>query len=221
LKVGKLKVEGQEVRSVTKPAGRTAFSFQLSTFNFQLANLQLAMHYEAAFEDYLRARGVPYVVADQTHRAILADSKIKSFDFLVYGAGGVNLLIDVKGRRARSAGPGRAPALQNWVTRGDIDGLSRWQEVFGPGFRAVLMFAFWLGGEPALPADGTDPAAATPADKSEARSTHRFRGAIYRFRGVRLDDYVRGMRVRSPKWETVCLPAGFFRDYSRPADDFL
>ena len=41
-------------------------------------------HYEAAFEAYLRARGVPYVAVDEARRSVLADSSsIKSLDFIV------------------------------------------------------------------------------------------------------------------------------------------
>lgn len=83
-------------------------------------------HYEAAFEDYLRARQIPYVAVDEARKALLppgavptvrvavdaprgaADGSstpefgepiaLKCFDFVVYSESG-NLLIDVKGRK--------------------------------------------------------------------------------------------------------------------------
>jgi hypothetical protein len=36
-------------------------------------------HYEAAFEEYLRSRGVPYVAVDEAKRSLLSDgASIKS-----------------------------------------------------------------------------------------------------------------------------------------------
>ena len=58
------------------------------------------IHYEAAFEDYLRSRGVPYVPVDEAKRAIFAGDKLKSFDFLVYPGGQRHWIVDVKGRPA-------------------------------------------------------------------------------------------------------------------------
>ena len=38
-------------------------------------------HYEAAFEEYLRGRGVPYVAVDEAKRSVLSDGgSIKSLD---------------------------------------------------------------------------------------------------------------------------------------------
>ena len=41
-------------------------------------------HYEAAFEEYFRSRGVPYVAVDEAKRSVLSDGgSIKSLDFIV------------------------------------------------------------------------------------------------------------------------------------------
>ena len=56
--------------------------------------------YEAAFEEYLRARGVPYVAVDEARRSVLAEGgSLKSLDFIVSTPGPVTWLVDVKGRR--------------------------------------------------------------------------------------------------------------------------
>ena len=60
------------------------------------------VHYEAAFEGYLRHRGMPYVAVDEAKRALFATAKLKSFDFVVYSKTGPNLLVDVKGRSCRN-----------------------------------------------------------------------------------------------------------------------
>jgi hypothetical protein len=41
-------------------------------------------HYEAAFEEFLRSRGVPYVAVDEAKRSLMSDgASIKSLDFIV------------------------------------------------------------------------------------------------------------------------------------------
>jgi hypothetical protein len=162
------------------------------------------VHYEAAFEDYLRTRQAPYIAVDETHRALFSGVKLKSFDFLVYASSGDTLIVDVKGRRLPISGA-RSRSPQNWVTREDAESLGRWQEVFGTGFTAVFMFAYWLDGPP------------PPGDTG----VHGYEGGFYRFTGIRLEDYVRHARVRSTRWQTLTLPAGIFRENSRPAAVFL
>jgi hypothetical protein len=49
------------------------------------------VHYEAAFEAYLRDKGIPCVVVDEAKRALFANAKLKSFDFVVYSKSGPNL----------------------------------------------------------------------------------------------------------------------------------
>ena len=58
-----------------------------------------SIHYEAAFEAFLRDRGIPYVAVDEAKKALFADARLKSFDFVVYSKNGPNLLVDVKGRQ--------------------------------------------------------------------------------------------------------------------------
>lgn len=82
-------------------------------------------HYEKAFEDFLRARRIPYVAVDEAKKALLPESAalatverdgegravhsaLKSFDFVLYGHG-VNLLAEVKGRRIPRARPRSGP----------------------------------------------------------------------------------------------------------------
>lgn len=94
-----------------------------------------SLHYEAAFEDYLRKNGLPYIAVDEAKKALFAGAKLKSFDFVVYRPTGQNLLVDVKGRLCPLR---KSTTLQNWTTREDIDDLRQWQEIFGDGFSAVF-----------------------------------------------------------------------------------
>ena len=51
-------------------------------------------------------------------KALFANAKLKSFDFVVYSKSGPNLLVDVKGRQVRrGAGKG---SFETWTTEQDV-----------------------------------------------------------------------------------------------------
>ena len=60
-------------------------------------------HYEAAFEAHIRALRVPCVATNEAKRAIFDDVGVKNPDFLLYPRQGPNLVVEVKGKRARNA----------------------------------------------------------------------------------------------------------------------
>jgi hypothetical protein len=167
-------------------------------------------HYEAAFEDYLRAKGWPYVAVDEAKKAIFVSAALKSFDFVVYSSTGPNLIVDVKGRKFpdTSGGKSRGPARvwENWVTRGDVEGLQQWQEVFGSAFVAVLVFAYWLQG---------------PPQRAPFGDVHVFRERQYAFLGIPLAAYLTAARPRSAKWQTVAVPAARFARAAADVSTFL
>jgi hypothetical protein len=163
------------------------------------------IHYEAAFEEYLQTRQIPYVAVDEAKRAAFRDAKLKSFDFIVYAGNNTNWLVDVKGRRWVARARQRKPAWENWVTQADLDGLEQWEEVFGAGFRALLVFAYWLQVDADPPPE----------------IVHAFRGERYVFAGVPLSEYRSHARVRSPKWGTVNMPTGEFARFVRPLADWV
>lgn len=183
-------------------------------------------HYELAFEDYLRARRIPYVAVDEAKKALLPGSgqfaatpcnnpAVKSFDFVLYGSG-QNLLVEVKGRRLprSKAKPRvnpsnpflfRAPpprsSLQNWVTLDDVQSLQTWASLFGDGFEAAFVFVYWCEEQP---------------PDALFQEVFENRGNWYALRTVSLADYARCMKVRSPQWRTVHLPTAVFDRISRP-----
>jgi hypothetical protein len=165
-------------------------------------------HYEAAFEAFLRGRGVGFVAVDEARRSLLGESDVKSVDFIVVGPRDARLVVDVKGRRFPGGGPDRpVKSWQNWATREDVDGLVRWTGVLGPGFRGVLAFVFHIVRPFALPADTPD--------------LFAFRDEAYLMRAVEVWDYREHMTPRSEKWGTVHLPAADFRKVVRPFSSFL
>lgn len=160
------------------------------------------VHYEAAFEAFLRERKTPYVAVDEAKKALFSNAKLKSFDFVVYSQAGPNLLIDVKGRQARQTAGGRG--YQSWATERDVEDLMQWQQVFGEGFVAVLAFLYWID-PPLLP----------------ERGVFEFRDRSYLLMGIDLAEYRDHMRRRSAKWETVSLTAESFRQLARPLESWL
>ncbi len=163
------------------------------------------IHYECAFEDCLRSQQIPYVAVDEAKKAIFRDARLKSFDFIVYSSNQTNWLADIKGRRWFRRGQQTKPAWENWVTQEDLDGLQAWEEVFGPGFAGLLVFAYWL-----------EPDAQPPPE-----IVHVFRQQRYVFAGVPLEDYRVHARVRSPKWGTVNMPTAEFARHVRPLRELL
>ncbi len=160
------------------------------------------LHYEAAFEDYLRQKGLPYIAVDEAKKALFAGAKLKSFDFVVYRPNGKNLLVDVKGRKLNPANA----SLQNWTTREDIDDLRQWQEIFGDGFTAIFLFMFhW----PARP------------ETSPLKEMQLFHEKWYSTLAISVADYREFMKPRSQAWGTVHLPAKEFRRLAKPFEEWI
>ena len=163
-------------------------------------------HYEAAFEEYLRWRGVPYVAVDESRRSLLAEGEsLKSLDFIVSSSGGTSWLVDVKGRRFPSGSAGKQ-YWKNWSTHDDLESLTRWEAIFGAGFRGLLVFAYNIVGDRA------------PLAKEQL---FEHRGALYAFLGLPLCDYVAHCRRISIRWDTVSMPAADFRRLAKHVDEFL
>ena len=162
-------------------------------------------HYESAFEEYLRGRGVPYVAVDEARRSLMAGAaSLKSLDFIV-AAGAVTWLVDVKGRHFPS-GDEQKQYWKNWSTRDDLESLRRWELLFGEGFRGLFVFAYEILGDRApLPAD----------------QLFVHRGRWYGFVGVELRDYSAHARPISPSWDTLAMPTADFRRLARPLDELV
>lgn len=159
---------------------------------------QRRFHYERAFEHYLRAKAIAYVSVDEARKAFDGPAKLKNFDFVVYGSGGENLLVDVKGRKHT----GRSgKALDNWVTADDVECLTRWQEVFGKDFAGALVFLYWCEAQP---------------PDALFLETFSFADRWYAVLAVKIDEYRNHMTRRSVKWDTVHVPAERFAEISRP-----
>ena len=163
-------------------------------------------HYERAFENWLIDNRIQYVAVDEHKRAAFGHSKIKSFDFLLYPANQQIIIAEVKGRLFKGTSFAKLTGFECWVTTEDIDGLVRWQEVFGPEHTAVFIFAYKIEN---IDVD------------FDGREAFHLDGNRYIFFAVKLNDYRKFMKRRSPKWQTVTLPADKFRKYAVQISEFL
>jgi hypothetical protein len=183
-------------------ADASAARLQSSLSHKDVAVADRSVHSEAAFEAFLRDKGIPCVAVDEAKKALFSNAKLKSFDFVVYSKSGPTLLIDVKGRQMRSATSRRS--FESWTTEQDVADLMQWEQVFGEGYKAVLTFIYWI-----------DP----PLTPEPGMFCHK--GRWYLLMGVDLGEYRNHMRRRSVKWETVALPADDFRSLARPIESWL
>lgn len=164
-------------------------------------------HYENAFEAYLERRGIPCVAIEDVKHYAKGRAGLKLFDYIVYPADGRACLVDVKGRKSNGVGRDGEPRQKTWVTRGDIEGLTEWGEVFGCEFVPAFVFAYWLSD--------------SEGKTDELIDTGRyfaFAGRTYSFWLVPLAAYVRHQRPLSKRWDTVTVGREAFRDISRSLD---
>ena len=153
-------------------------------------------HYERAFQNWLTDNHIKYTTVDEHKRAAFGRSKVKSFDFLLYPPDGQIIIAEVKGRKFKGTSFEKLTGFECWATAEDIEGLNRWQEVFGAGHTAVFVFAYKVEN---IDVD------------FDGRDIYDFNEDRYVFFAVKLDDYRRFMKRRSPRWQTVTLPADKFR----------
>ncbi len=163
-------------------------------------------HYERAFENWLTDNCIEYVAVDEHKRATFGHTDIKSFDFLLYPPGGQIVIAEVKGRTFRGTSLANLAGLECWVTAEDVDGLTKWQQIFGEDYRAVFVFAYRIEN---IDVD------------FNGRDVFEFDSNRYLFFCIKLDDYRRFMKRRSPKWQTVTLPADKFRQCAVQLSEFL
>lgn len=173
-------------------------------------------HYERAFESWLIDNNIQYVTVDEQKRAAFPASslsaeasdlcKFKSFDFLLYPSNQQVIIAEVKGRVFKGTSFAKLAGFECWVTAEDIDGLTKWQEVFGQGYAAFFVFAYKIEN---IDVD------------FDGREVYDFDANRYMFFAVKLDDYREFMKRRSPKWQTVTLPADKFRQCSVQMQNLL
>jgi hypothetical protein len=163
-------------------------------------------HYEAAFEEWVREARIPYVMVDEKRRALADGGSMKSLDFILSRPGRENLLVDVKGRKYPGSHRSDGGKWTNWAHQEDLHCMLEWEQLFGSGFRALLVFAYEV---------------LHPEKYPELEPYFAFRNRYYSFFGVWADDYRARDRLISPSWETVGLTADEYRAVRFPLHELL
>jgi hypothetical protein len=153
-------------------------------------------HYEKAFENWLIDNCVKFTAIDQSKRAAFGKVKLKSFDFLLYRKNEPVIIAEVKGRIFKGTTFEKLRRFECWVLADDVEGLLQWQNVFGKGHEAYFIFAYDIEN---IDVD------------FDGRAVYESAGRRYAFSAIKLDDYRKFMKLRSPKWRTVTLGADDFR----------
>ncbi len=89
------------------------------------------------------------------------------------------------------------------MTREDLEGLRKWEGVFGNEFETGLVFVYWLIG---------------PPDREPDTYIHMFRNEYYAFLWISASDYAAHARRHSPKWDTLTVPTKALRNLVKPVD---
>jgi len=169
-----------------------------------------SIKYEAAFEDYLRIKGVPYVATNEARRALRCGLSIKSVDFLVTVPDMSNLIVEVKGKRFPYRKRSGRNYWESWIHREDIDSLYEWADVLGPDFKPLLVFVYELESL-------TDRHVSGP----NFASLYYFRGKDFAIMGIEVSEFARASRVRSSSWDAVDMPVASFVKALKPFGYFL
>lgn len=193
-------------------------------------------HYEHAFEEFLRARRIPYVAVDEAKKALLPESaslvvqepdfldpaappkpsSLKSFDFVLYGKGS-NLLVEVKGRRISR--PRRRPSIGPTLALGTglkppprarLDSWATYDDI-----ESLTRWQALFGPEFEAALVFVYWCDEQPPD-ALFEEIYEHRGRWYAIRAVTLAAYSQAMKVRSPRWRTVHVPPSIFERISRP-----
>jgi hypothetical protein len=163
-------------------------------------------HYERAFEGWLIDHQVEYLRADEHKRIGTPRESVKNFDFLLCARSGQCFIVEVKGRTFHGTNLTDMTGLECWVTLDDVQGLRMWQQALGADHEAVFVFTYRI---------------ASVDIELDGRETLIMDEETYVFFCISVDDYHRNMKRRSPKWQTVTLPAEVFRRHARELKDLL
>jgi hypothetical protein len=162
--------------------------------------------YEQAFESFLAENKIPFVWVDQSKRPEFFDEGVKNFDFLLYRDSECPVLVELKGRTFKGNSLAGLRGLDGWATFEDVQALSQWLSRFHqniPAAEAFFVFAFRF---------------ANIDVETDGLAVYDYSGERYLFLAIPLEKYAKAMKIRSPKWQTVTLPAEDFRRWAIPMD---
>ncbi|AQQ08820.1 hypothetical protein L21SP3_00611 [Sedimentisphaera cyanobacteriorum] len=153
--------------------------------------------YETVFSYWLEESGLDFEYIPQSGK-----TSLKRFDFLV-SFPDFFAAVELKGRTVRTRRKITCSSFQNWITSADRDFISKAKQ---EGFVPLFVFAYRLD----------NPFCQCEYDIDYTLSEDRFI-----FRAVEAEKYLQNARVRSPRWNTICLSSMAFQELAIPAAELL
>ena len=165
--------------------------------------------YEQAFECFLAENKLPFIWIDQSKCLEFQNCHVKNFDFLISPNTDSPILVELKGRTFKGTSLAGLKGLDGWATFEDVQSLSHWLDQFqkdAPLTQAVFVFAFRF---------------ANIDIETDGWCVYDYSGEQFLFLAIPLQKYAETMKIRSPKWQTVTLPAEDFRQWALPIEEML
>jgi hypothetical protein len=164
-------------------------------------------NYETMFEELLRNCRIPYVAVDEQRRPITSWGTIKNFDFIINSAGG-NYILDIKGKLfPQESYDGKSRLYwQNWIHDNDLEGLSFWQDIFGPHFTPLIVFTYQL---------------VYPDSIFQFDDLFTYKEKCYGLVACNFNDYRNNALVRSAKWNVYHVKKEKFLKIIKPLRTFV
>ena len=151
-------------------------------------------HYEAAFEAYLKDKGLSYIAIDETRPALYGAKTLKNLDFIVHATLLRTCSSTSRAGDFRQAHPTKPRAVwECWSTSDDLEALDSLAPAVWLGYQGLLLFLYDIDpGSPACPTtskiSGVSAAIAICCGRSPP--------TIIKCTSA----------LRSPRWGTVSLP---------------
>ena len=165
--------------------------------------------YEQAFECFLTENIIPFIWIDQSKCLEFTEGPVKNFDFLIDPGSRFPVRVGLKAAPFKGTSLAGIKGLDGWVTFEDVRFLSHWLDQFpkeAPTAQAVFVFAVRFANID-IETDGCD----VYDDFSER----------FLFLAIPLQKDADTIKIRSPKCQTVVLPAEDFRQYAERVCDIL
>ncbi len=203
-------------------------------------------HYEAAFEDYLRAERIPYVAVNEQRRAIEREGTLKNLDFILSpdqefqktnkDSKNIEGVPNTRKACGLDACELKNKNQQNILIPTTLNQTQWLIDIKGRRFPSGSQYwRNWTTRDEIDSLDrwcnrfgkGFDAALVFTYQLVGERSpvpveqVHYFRNQAYAFVAVRLYDYWLASQTLSTSWETISVPTAKFRQIARPLRDLL
>ncbi len=138
-------------------------------------------HYELAFENFLRDKGLLYIAVNEAKRPIYKGQRVKNFDFIIY-TGRSMILADIKGKQFPYESKLGRNYWENWIGLDDGKYLALWKRIFGGQTKGLIIFVYLIKYK---------------QDLNSFKDVYKFKGKYYGLAAIEIDKYLDNSKPRS------------------------